>query len=251
MAVKTYEKTDRTKLSTNFKVSEFICKGDGCCSSVRIDEKLVEYLQNIRDHFNKPVIINSGYRCKTHNKEVGGSSKSRHMEGMAADIRIKNVAPAEIAKYAESIGILGIGLYETAADGYFVHIDTRTSKYFWYGQKATRRTTFGGSSKVTENVNVKEWQEAAAKDGFKFPKYGLDGKWGGECEAVAKKAVCKKRLTYKYKNLTALIQNVVGVTADGKFGSVTKSAVITWQKANGLTADGAVGYNTWKKILGV
>ena len=41
----------------------------------------------------------------------------------------------EIAKYAESIGVLGIGLYETDKDGHFVHIDTRTKKSFWYGHK--------------------------------------------------------------------------------------------------------------------
>lgn len=32
------------------------------------------------------------------------------------------------------------------------------------------------------------------------------------------------------------------------FGNVTKTAVINFQKANGLTADGVVGSNTWKKL---
>jgi hypothetical protein len=70
---------------------------------------------------------------------------SRHSKGQAADIYINGVTPAEIAKYAESIGILGIGLYETDADGHFVHIDTREYKSFWYGQKQAQRTTFGGA----------------------------------------------------------------------------------------------------------
>ena len=97
---------------------------------------------------------------------------------------------------------------------------------------------------------ILEWQKAAIVDGFKFPKYGADGKWGSECEAVAKKAVCKKQLVgYKYKNLTKIVQKTVGVTADGKFGSKTKEAVKKYQKAKKLTADGAVGLNTWKKIL--
>jgi uncharacterized protein YcbK (DUF882 family) len=47
---------------------------------------------------------------------------------------VKGVAPREVAKYAESIGIKGVGLYETSVDGHFTHIDTRTSKSFWYGQ---------------------------------------------------------------------------------------------------------------------
>ena len=99
--------------------------------------------------------------------------------------------------------------------------------------------------------NIKEWQEAAIKDGYKFPKYGADGAWGSECESVAKKAICKKKLTYTNKNLTKIVQKAVGVTADGLFGTATKNAVIAYQKKKGLIADGVVGLNTWKKILGV
>ena len=101
------------------------------------------------------------------------------------------------------------------------------------------------------NTAVLEWQKAAMADGYKFPKYGTDGKWGAECESVAKAAICKQRLTYTNKNLTKIIQKKVGVTADGLFGLKTKAAVRDYQRANGLTADGVVGINTWKKILGV
>ena len=142
MAVKTYKKGVATKLSTNFKSTEFDCHGSSCCSSTLIEEKLVDYLQTIRSHFNKPVKVSSAYRCIKHNKAVGGATSSRHMNGQAADIYINGVKPAEIAKYAESIGILGIGLYETDKDGHFVHIDTRTTKSFWYGQAQAKRTTF-------------------------------------------------------------------------------------------------------------
>ena len=104
---------------------------------------------------------------------------------------------------------------------------------------------------VSKNNIVLEWQISAIADGFKFPKYGADGKWGSECISVAKQAVCKKRLTYKYRNLTKIVQKAVGVTADGKFGNDTKNAVIKFQELVGLKADGCVGLNTWKKILGV
>ena len=81
MAIKTYAKGTAVQLSTNFKSTEFDCHGSGCCSSTKVDEKLVPYLQKIRDHFGKPVNINSGYRCKIHNTNVGGASKSNHMNG--------------------------------------------------------------------------------------------------------------------------------------------------------------------------
>ena len=102
-----------------------------------------------------------------------------------------------------------------------------------------------------QNNAVLEWQNAAIKDGFSFPKYGADGKWGSECISVAKQAICKKRDTYKFHNLTKIVQRTVGVTADGKFGNNTKNAVINFQKAHGLSPDGCVGLNTWKRILGV
>lgn len=35
---------------------------------------------------------------------------------------------------------------------------------------------------------------------------------------------------------------------DGVFGSGTKNAVIRFQKANKLSADGIVGCNTWEKL---
>lgn len=102
-----------------------------------------------------------------------------------------------------------------------------------------------------KNAAVKEWQNAAIADGFKFPKYGADGVWGAECESVAKVAVCKKRLTYTNRNLTKIVQRKVGVKADGMFGKDTDRAVRNYQKANGLAVDGCVGINTWKKILGI
>ena len=39
------------------------------------------------------------------------------------------------------------------------------------------------------------------------------------------------------------------LSVDGQFGSGTQSAVIKFQRDNGLTADGIVGRNTWRKLL--
>lgn len=253
--IKRFKKGVSTQLSANFRSVEFDCHGVGCCDETLVDMQLVEYLQKIRDHFGKPIIISSGYRCERHNRSVGGATASKHKAGMAADIMISGVAPSEVAKYAESIGVKGIGLYETAKDGYFVHIDTRVTKSFWYGQGQAYRSTFGGApvdNASYKSISVLRWQNAAIQDGFKFPKYGADGAWGAECETVAKQAICKKRVGwYRYKNLTKIIQEVIGVTADGKFGNDTRAAVIKWQAANGLVADGAVGLNSWKRILGI
>lgn len=98
---------------------------------------------------------------------------------------------------------------------------------------------------------VLEWQNAAITDGFKFPQYGADGEWGNECEGVAKKAIVKKRWVYTNKNLTRIVQKVVGVEVDGKCGSETDAAIRKYQAANNLEADGEVGLITWKHMLGI
>lgn len=227
MAIKTYPKGSKEKLSANFKVSEFACKGSGCCTSVLIDEQLVKYLQQIRDHFGKAVTVTSGYRCAKHNKTVGGATGSRHAKGQAADIAIAGVKPAEVAKYAESIGCKGIGLYETAKDGYFVHIDTRTTKSFWYGQAQAYRATFGGAPKT-------ETAEKTCKVELPVLRKGSKG------ESV--KALQVLLAGYKY--------SLGSAGCDGDYGAATEDAVRRFQKNNGLTADGCCGPATWKKLLG-
>lgn len=124
------------------------------------------------------------------------------------------------------------------------------SRIYGYGLPKYDKEPVTTATANKSTATVKQWQVAAIADGFKFPKYGADGEWGAECIAVAKQAVLKQRLTYKYRNLTKIVQKAVGVTADGKYGYNTKQAVKAYQKKKGLAADGVVGLNTWKKILG-
>jgi hypothetical protein len=43
-------------------------------------------LEPLRQQFDEPVYISSGYRCPRLNKAVNGAKKSQHMKGQAADI---------------------------------------------------------------------------------------------------------------------------------------------------------------------
>lgn len=49
--------------------------------------------------------------------------------------------------------------------------------------------------------------------------------------------------------ITKLLQEKLGISADGVFGNETYNAVINYQKSKGLDADGVVGQNTWRKLL--
>ena len=114
------------KVSANFRVREFACR-DGA-DIIPIDMELVNVLQNVRDHFNAPVTINSAYRTPAYNRKVGGAKASRHMRGVAADITVKGVAPAKVYAYLNGLypGKYGLGKYPT-----FTHIDTRPNKARW------------------------------------------------------------------------------------------------------------------------
>lgn len=114
-----------------FQRREFACKC-GKCGGYPVEPSmdLLEVLDNIREHFGAPVIVNSGIRCETHNKNVGGASKSQHLYGTAADISVTGVSPSKVADYAETLlpNTGGIGRYGT-----FTHVDTRKTKSRWNG----------------------------------------------------------------------------------------------------------------------
>lgn len=48
-------------------------------------------LDPIRVHYNKPVIITSGFRCKKLNRLIGGSTRSQHCQGKAADFWVVGI----------------------------------------------------------------------------------------------------------------------------------------------------------------
>ena len=266
MGYKTCKKGVVVKLSAHFNSTEFDCHGSGCCSQTLINEKLIEYLEKIREHFGKPITITSAYRCPTHNRNVGGATGSRHSKGDAADIVVSGVAPREVAKYAESIGVLGIGLYETSADGFFTHIDTRDYKSFWYGQACAARSTFGGTSASSGNSsNINSSNNVSSSDySLKDFVKDIQGACGAKVDGIAGSETLSKTVTLSVtkNNRHAAVKAVqkrlksLGYdpgTVDGIFGGKTRIAVINFQKAKGCVADGEItaGKTTWKKLLGM
>lgn len=227
MGHNTYTKGKKIQLSKYFVSTEFDCHGNGCCSTTILDSQLIDYLEKIREHFNAPITISSGYRCAVHNRNVGGATGSRHSKGDAADIIVKGHTPREVAQYAESIGIKGIGLYETNSDGYFVHIDTRPTKSFWYGQACAARTTFGGST--TQNTTT--------SGGEVTRNYYMLNDTG---DGVKEIQLILLELGYTLTNNP----NDKTKGADGIYGALTKKAVINFQESQGLKADGLAGTAT-------
>ena len=123
---KTWAVLEKAKNVKHFKVKEFACKH---CGEIKIDINLLIKLEELRRAIgNRPIIINSGYRCKTHNTRVGGAKNSQHLYGKAADIRVPNMSPRTLEKFANTVfynGGVGMG------GATIVHVDTRGYKARW------------------------------------------------------------------------------------------------------------------------
>ena len=135
MATKQYSlaKDGAKQLAPGFRVREFRCR-DGS-DTIMIDQTLAVLLQAIREHFNKPITITSGYRTAAHNKSVGGAKSSQHLLGKAADIQVADTTVEAVAAYAESLmpDWGGVGRYPVKAGRAkgWVHVDTRPNKSRW------------------------------------------------------------------------------------------------------------------------
>lgn len=113
-------------MTKNFSKSEFNCKCG--CGFNATPQELADVLQNLRDELGAPITVTSASRCESHNRKVGGSEKSQHLLGTAADIVVSGVSPLEVysildSKYPDKYGI---GKYNT-----FTHIDVRSKKARW------------------------------------------------------------------------------------------------------------------------
>lgn len=114
-----YEKSKKKSLSKHFNSMEFHCScSSPLCNYTLVSPVLVEHLEQLRVACgNRPIKINSGYRCQSHNEDVGGVPKSKHTLGWAADIVVPKMHLDEIKYRAEQLGFA----YCYVGEG-FVHV---------------------------------------------------------------------------------------------------------------------------------
>jgi len=74
-----------------FKKEDFLCRCGKCEMPAEVEGNLMALVENVlepaREKLGGPIIVNSGYRCERHNRDVGGVANSQHLRGEAADIR--------------------------------------------------------------------------------------------------------------------------------------------------------------------
>jgi uncharacterized protein YcbK (DUF882 family) len=125
------------QITKNFNLAEFKCKdrGEVLLNAAVIDH--IQRLQSFRNWYNRPMKVVSGYRTEKYNEKIGGSKKSKHIEGIASDIALPddfygfskqrrdeflNNVKSKWIELCELDGLGGgIGFYDT-----FFHIDSRS-----------------------------------------------------------------------------------------------------------------------------
>lgn len=94
----------------------------------------IRVLQELRNWYKKPIIINSSYRSPAYNQLVSGSKHSLHLEFNAIDFTVKDRTDLRelflqlgrwdkeyFFQFLPKAGSMGIGFYKDR----FIHLDTR------------------------------------------------------------------------------------------------------------------------------
>ncbi|MSQ47012.1 MAG: DUF882 domain-containing protein [Deltaproteobacteria bacterium] len=179
-------------------------------SGDHISLRLVSALDYVEDQFDLPIVLISGYRSEEYNSNLrakgGGAAKaSMHIEGMAADIKVRKNLGKKIWESVKAIGCCGIGFY----GGDSVHIDTGPARY-WTQATSKVRTNISENNKQVmvrtdqdiyrpgEKIEVKLARITAypvsmmsgftlVRDGQEPQDFSFDGK-GTECHPVREAA---------------------------------------------------------------
>lgn len=132
------------KYTKNFDPKEFKCEcGERYCSGYPdyMKPNELKNIQAIRDHWNRPITITCGLRCKTYNKKLNGSiQNSKHLTGQAIDFYQKGVTdtlanrkkaikwikilPNHTYTYGNGINSYGYGI-SASYMGNALHTDTK------------------------------------------------------------------------------------------------------------------------------
>ncbi|MEM9784294.1 MAG: D-Ala-D-Ala carboxypeptidase family metallohydrolase [Pseudomonadota bacterium] len=107
----------------SFRPWEIACNGTG---AILVVPPALFALQRLRADLAAPVALNSAYRSPSHNRAVGGATWSKHLMGIAFDVKDSTAYSREdLIAAARRAGFTGFGNYPT-----FLHIDLGRPRVF-------------------------------------------------------------------------------------------------------------------------
>lgn len=108
-----------------------------CCEKGTLSVSILMVVEDVRQHFGKPVVITSGSRCRKHQMDINPDApRSRHIvdkennwESDAVDFRVIGVHERKVVAYLKKrpyAHLMGIGVYKGRT-----HADARGSAARW------------------------------------------------------------------------------------------------------------------------
>lgn len=138
-----YDYDSNIQLSDHFNTTEFRCKC-GMHHIIKINPQLIEKLEKLYSTLKcSKIIVTSGYRCKNHDKAVGGSGSGQHTLGTAADVICYDIngdiiSSKIVSCVAQDLGFMGIGNINNNYQA--IHLDVRTNNK-WYGDEVVNNNS--------------------------------------------------------------------------------------------------------------
>ena len=100
-----------------------------CCGVLNFNPNTLRRLNLLRKEYGKPIMIESGYRCPKHNKEVSDTGESGpHTTGQAIDIIVSGGNALTLLVLAVKYGFTGIGIQQKGQNR-FLHFDDLLESY--------------------------------------------------------------------------------------------------------------------------
>lgn len=105
----------------NFSRDEMKCSQTGEC---RMIPSFMDRLQKVREEFNKPMPVTSGYRSRNHSRELKKVRIGAHAMGCAVDIECAGSDALKLVEIALKHGFTGIGVKQHSdINKRFIHLD--------------------------------------------------------------------------------------------------------------------------------
>lgn len=93
----------------HFKYDDFKCSH---CGKNIMNVFMIDLLEEIRNHYNKPLIPTCGFRCQEKNSKTKGSiPNSRHILGSACDFYVEGINTNELLKFCYELKLKGFIRY--------------------------------------------------------------------------------------------------------------------------------------------
>lgn len=125
------------KLSPNFTLGELVASQSAARRGLdntpspqvigALKDLCVHVLQPLREHFDRPVVVSSGYRSIAVNKSISGSSTSQHTKGEAADFTIPGISNLAVCQWIQRNLKYDQLIYEFGESGW-IHCSYRVGR---------------------------------------------------------------------------------------------------------------------------